>query len=259
MGGEPPSEADTKADRNSQIPAIPVQREGFDRQLERLLGHVLEDRALSGLRGLRSCLSSRTMHWPMRPWASPKCRPIARPKPLPSSSGRCRWIEIWPPLTRISVMPRFLSVAPKRPKLAYTRPFASPLTMVVPSSGCFCGWRQVDYWSRRACRRLAPPLDRCQPDFSAGAFLSRRPRESRQAGRGAGRDPRRPLGSSPRKHCTIEWWLALGYNVRPRSTYIRLTSIADVRRAAAPDFVPSKNRKRSKASEAPHRRWVEPI
>ena len=52
-----------------------------------------------------------------RSWASPKCRPIARPKPLPSSSERWRWIQIWPPLTRISVTPRFLSVAPERPKL----------------------------------------------------------------------------------------------------------------------------------------------
>ena len=50
-------------------------------------------------------------------WASSRCRPIARPKPLPSSSGRWRWIQIWPPLTRISVTPRFLLVAPERPKL----------------------------------------------------------------------------------------------------------------------------------------------
>ena len=56
----------------------------------------------------------------------------------------------------------------------------------------FAGRRQVATWRRRGGRREAPPRYRHQPDFSAVAFLPRcRARESRQARRGAGRDPPR--------------------------------------------------------------------
>ena len=56
----------------------------------------------------------------------------------------------------------------------------------------FAGGAKLMSWRRRGGRRVASPLDRDQPDFSASAFLPRRrARESRQAGRGAGRDPRR--------------------------------------------------------------------
>ena len=54
----------------------------------------------------------------------------------------------------------------------------------------FAGGAKLNSWRRRGGRREAPPQYRDQPDFSASAFLPRRrPRESRQAGRGAGRDP----------------------------------------------------------------------
>jgi TolB-like protein/class 3 adenylate cyclase len=57
----------------------------------------------------------------------------------------------------------------------------------------FRGRRQDSPWRRRGGGREAPPLDRDQPDYSAGAFLPRRgTSESRQAGGGAVRSKGRP-------------------------------------------------------------------
>ena len=77
------------------------------------------------------------MPWPICAWAASKSIPTARPKALPNASGRWHWIEIWPLLTQLSVSPRFLSVAARKPRLTSTRRSASVLAIRTP----ICGWR----------------------------------------------------------------------------------------------------------------------
>ena len=107
---------------------------------------------------------------------------------------RWRWIEILPRPCLSSDLARFLSVAPKKPRLTLPKSLRlSPRDTLAYTWMTIAGIAKSSSRQLRASGRLVSTGDRGQPKLSDSIFpLGRRARAARSTGRGAFRSQGRP-------------------------------------------------------------------
>ena len=86
--------------------------------------------------------------------------PTALAKALPNVSAHWLWIEIWPTLMLLSVLPRFLAVTPRKQRPMLMRPFASLRVTIEPTVGYNLSVPRSSIWpaTRRPSSVRGAPL-----------------------------------------------------------------------------------------------------